>query len=388
MKLPVYLDHHSTTPLDPRVLDAMMPYLTERFGNASSMDHSYGYDASVVVEAAREKIAKAIGARRDEIVFTSGATESDNLALLGVMSRNAERGDHLITCATEHKAVLEAAGYLESIGKRVTYLPVNEYGEIDIEELEGAIIDRTVMVSIMAANNEVGTIQDLREIGRIAHEHGVLFHTDAAQAAGHIPVNVDEMNIDLMSLSAHKMYGPKGVGALYVRRMNPRVKINPTVHGGGQERNVRSGTLNVPGIVGFGKAIEIAVKEMAAESERFRDWSRKMLEEFEGVGRKLNGHPRKRLSANLNVTFPGVEGKAIINSISKKVAISAGSACTTEAVEPSHVLLALRLGEEEVHSSIRIGMGRFNTVDEMDLATAAIVDACRHLLKIRRSIPA
>ena len=386
MRLPVYLDHHSTTPLDPRVLDAMMPYLTERFGNASSMDHSYGYDASVAVEAAREKIARAIGARHDEIIFTGGATESDNLALLGVMSRNEERGDHLITCATEHKAVLEAAGYLESIGKKVTYLPVNEYGEIDVGELENTITDRTVMVSIMAANNEVGTIQDLREIGRIAHEHGVLFHTDAAQAAGHIPVNVAGMNIDLMSLSAHKMYGPKGVGALYVRRMNPRVKISSVVHGGGQEKSIRSGTLNVPGIVGFGRAIEIAAREMKAENERFREWSKKMLKVFEGVGGRLNGQPRNRLPANLNVTFPGVEGKAIINSVSKKIAISAGSACTTETVEPSHVLLALGLGEEEVHSSIRIGMGRFNTADEIDFAVDAVAKACRHLAGIRRSI--
>ena len=386
MRLPVYLDHHSTTPLDPRVLDAMMPYLTERFGNASSMDHSYGYDASVAVEAARERIAGTIGARHDEIVFTSGATESDNLALLGIMSRNAERGDHLITCATEHKAVLEAAGYLENIGKRVTYLPVNEYGEIDLGELEGAITDRTVMVSIMAANNEVGTIQDLREIGRIAHEHGVLFHTDAAQAAGHIPVNVNEMNIDLMSLSAHKMYGPKGVGVLYVRGMSPRVRMNPLMHGGGQERNIRSGTLNVPGIVGFGRAVEIAAREMKSENERFLEWSGKMMEKFEDIGGRLNGHPTNRLPANLSVTFPGVEGKAIINSVSKKVAISAGSACTTETVEPSHVLLALGLGEEEVHSSIRIGMGRFNTADETDIAVVSIVDACRHLLQIRRSV--
>ena len=385
MKLPVYLDHHSTTPLDPRVLDEMMPYLTGRFGNASSMDHSYGYDASVAVEAAREKIAKAIGARRDEIVFTSGATESDNLALLGVMSRNAERGDHLITCATEHKAVLEVAGYLKSIGKRVTYLPVNEYGEIDLGELEDAITDRTVMVSIMAANNEVGTIQDLGAIGRIAHEHDVLFHTDAAQAVGHVPINVDEMNIDLMSLSAHKMYGPKGVGALYIRGARPRVRLDPMMHGGGQERNIRSGTLNVPGIIGFGRAIEIAVKEMGAESERFRRWSRPMVEEFGKIGGILNGPPWNRLPANLNITFPGVDGKAVINSVSKKIAISAGSACTTRTVEPSHVLVALGHDEEEAHSSIRIGMGRFNTVEEIGFATDCMVDVCRQLAEIRGS---
>ena len=386
LRLPVYLDHHATTPLDPRVLDEMMPYLTGSYGNASSMDHSYGYEASMAVESSRERIARAVGAKPDEIIFTSGATESDNLALLGAMSRNGERGDHLITCSTEHKAVLETAEHLKNIGRQVTYLPVDQHGKIDLATLENAITDRTVLISVMVANNEIGTIQDIGKIGNIAHERGLLFHTDAAQAVGHIPVNVAKMNIDMMSISAHKMYGPKGAGAIYVRRMRPRVKINPIVHGGGQERGLRPGTLNVPAIVGFGKAIEIATQEMDAENARFRTWSRHMLERFEEVGGKLNGHPEDRLPANLSVMFQGIEGKAIINSVSKKVALSAGSACTTDTVEPSHVLLALGLGEEDAHSSIRVGMGRFNTEDEIHLAIDEITDACKHLVRIRGSI--
>ena len=386
LRLPIYLDHHATTPLDPRVLDEMMPYLTESYGNASSMDHSYGYEASMAVESARERIARAVGAKPDEIIFTSGATESDNLALLGAMSRNGKKGDHLITCSTEHKAVLETAEHLKNIGKQITYLPVDQHGKIDLATLESAITDRTVLISVMVANNEIGTIQDIGKIGNIAHERGLLFHTDAAQAVGHIPVNVEKMNIDMMSISAHKMYGPKGVGAIYVRRMRPRVKINPIVHGGGQERGLRPGTLNVPAIVGFGKAIEIATQEMDAENARFGTWSRHMLERFEEVGGKLNGHPEDRLPANLSVMFQGIEGKAIINSVSKKVALSAGSACTTDTVEPSHVLLALGLGEEDTHSSIRVGMGRFNTEDEIHLAIDEITDACKHLVRIRGPI--
>ena len=386
LRLPIYLDHHATTPLDPRVLDEMMPYLTGSYGNASSMDHSYGYEASMAVESARERIARAVGAKPDEIIFTSGATESDNLALLGAMSRNGKKGDHLITCSTEHKAVLETAEHLKNIGKQITYLPVDQHGKIDLATLESAITDRTVLISVMVANNEIGTIQDIGKIGNIAHERGLLFHTDAAQAVGHIPVNVEKMNIDMMSISAHKMYGPKGVGAIYVRRMRPRVKINPIVHGGGQERGLRPGTLNVPAIVGFGKAIEIATQEMDAENARFGPWSRHMLERFEEVGGKLNGHPEDRLPANLSVMFQGIEGKAIINSVSKKVALSAGSACTTYTVEPSHVLLALGLGEEDTHSSIRVGMGRFNTEDEIHLAIDEITDACKHLVRIRGSI--
>ena len=382
IKFPIYLDHHATTPLDPRVLDAMMPYFTEKFGNASSLDHPYGYEASVAVEAARETMAKAIGARHDEIVFTSGATESDNLALIGTMQKYADRGNHLITCVTEHKAVLDCARHLEEMGKKVTYLKVNEYGEIDLKELEDSITDDTVMISAMLANNEIGTIQDVEAIGKITHENDVIFHTDAAQAVGHIPVNVESMNIDLMSFSAHKMYGPKGIGALYVRGVKPRVRPDSLFYGGGQERNIRSGTLNVPGIVGFGKAMEIAGKEMDAENKRFAEWSSLMLSEFEKIGGKLNGHPKKRLSHNLNVYFPGIESKAIINSISKEIAISAGSACTTQNVEPSHVLLALGLDEDTTHYAIRIGLGRFNHLNEIKITIKKMVDIVLNLKKL------
>ncbi len=315
LKFPIYLDHHATTPVDPRVLQEMLPYFSEKFGNASSMDHSFGYDASVAVEIAREKIANAIGARHEEIIFTSGATESDNLAIIGTMEKYKDKGDHMITCVTEHKAVLDTARHLETIGKKVTYLPVNEFGEIDLDLLKKSITDKTIMISIMAANNEIGTIAEIEKIGKIAHDADVIFHTDAAQAVGHIPMNVEKMNLDLMSMSAHKMYGPKGVGALYIRSRNPRVKPDSIMFGGGQERNIRSGTLNVPGIVGFGKALEIASEEMNVENERFHIWATKMLEKFENIGGKLNGHPVKRLSYNLNIYFKGVESKAMINSI-------------------------------------------------------------------------
>lgn len=380
---PIYLDSHATTPLDPRVLDAMMPYLTDRFGNASSMDHRYGYDASVAVETARDSIAKMVSARHDEIVFTSGATESDNMAITGTMHRYRDRGDHMITCATEHKAVLNTARRLEECGKRVTYLGVDERGKIDLGELEGAITDRTVMISVMAANNEVGTIADVGAIGDIAHKRDVIFHTDAAQAAGHIPVDVGRMNIDLMSMSAHKMYGPKGIGALYVRGIKPRVRPSAIQHGGGQERNMRSGTLNVPGIVGFGRAAEIAAEEMGKDGARFKKWSARMLAAFEESGALLNGHREDRLAHNLNVCFPGIESKAVINSVSGKVAISAGSACTAETVEPSHVILALGHGEERAHSSVRIGMGRFNTDADIDAASEIIREQVSRLAKIR-----
>ena len=382
IKLPIYLDHHATTPLDKRVLDEMIPYFTEKFGNASSLDHPFGYDASVAVEDAREKIANAIGARHDEIIFTSGATESDNIALIGTMQKYASKGNHLITCVTEHKAILDTAKHLESLGKKVTYLPVNKLGEIDLKELEDSIVDDTVMISIMMANNEIGTIQDAKAIGEIAHRHDVIFHTDAAQAVGHIPVNVEEMSIDLMSFSAHKMYGPKGIGALYVRGVKPRVKPDGLFYGGGQERNIRSGTLNVPGIVGFGKAVEISQKEMGSENKKFKEWSGMMLSEFEKIGGVLNGHPTNRLSHNLNVYFPGIEGKSIINSVSKEIAISAGSACTTQNVEPSHVLLALGLDEDTTHYAIRIGIGRFNTIDEIQKSKNIICSSVNLLEKI------
>ena len=383
IKFPIYLDHHATTPVDPRVFEAMTPYFTENFGNASSLDHPYGHDASVAVQKARETIANAIGANVAEIIFTSGATESDNLALIGVMERNKEKGNHLITCATEHKAILDTAHHLESLGYKVTFLPVDEFGQINLESLKEAITEQTILISIMAANNEIGTIADIAEIGKITHENGVLFHTDAAQAVGHFPIDVQKMNIDLMSFSSHKIYGPKGIGALYVRSLSPRVKIDSIVYGGGQERNIRSGTLNVPGIVGFAKAIEIAQKEMEQENAKFKKWMGLMLAKLSEAGAKLNGHPEKRLAHNLNVRFDGIESKAIINSVSKKIAISAGSACTTQVVEPSHVLLALGLSEDQTHSSIRVGCGRFNTEEEIKVAAEEIYHAVESLAKIR-----
>ena len=383
VKFPIYLDHHATTPVDPRVLDEMMPYFTENFGNASSLDHPYGYDASIAVQKSRESIAGAIGANMDEIIFTSGATESDNLAIIGAMKKYSDKGDHLITCATEHKAVLDTARHLEGEGKKVTYLPVNEFGEVNLEELKAAITEKTVMISIMAANNEIGTLANLEEIGKIAHENDVLFHTDAAQAVGHIPIDVKKMNIDLMSFSSHKIYGPKGIGALYLRVLKPRVKLDSIMFGGGQERNIRSGTLNVPGIVGFAKAIEISQKEMEKENAKSKRWTDSMLKKFQEAGGKLNGHPEKRLSHNLNVRFDGIESKAIINTVSKKIAISAGSACTTQVVEPSHVLLAIGLGEDQTHSSIRVGCGRFNTDEEIEIAADEIYHAVESLEKIR-----
>ncbi len=380
---PIYLDSHATTPVDPRVLDAMIPYFTNVFGNASSLDHSYGHDASNAVQESREKIASAIHAHPDEIIFTSGATESDNLALRGVMSRNSDRGNHMITCVTEHKAVLDTAKYLESCGIDVTYLPVDEFGSVDPNAVNDAITDQTVLISIMFANNEIGTIADIEKIGKIAHENDVLFHTDAAQAVGHLDIDVQKLNIDLMSFSSHKIYGPKGIGALYARSVMPRVKLDPVLYGGGQERHVRSGTLNVPGIVGFAEATKIAQNEMNSENIQFDKWTKQMLNVFFDVGAKLNGHTEKRLVHNLNVRFEGIDGKAIINSISQDIAISAGSACTAQSVEPSHVLLSLGLSEEQAHSSIRMGCGRFNTDEDIVVATEKIRTNVELLERIR-----
>ena len=381
MKLPVYLDNHSTTPLDRRVLDEMLPYMTEKFGNPSSMDHTFGHDASVAVENAREKVANLVGARYDEIVFTSGATEADNMALRGIMERYADRGNHIVTCATEHKAVLDTVMQMERAGKKATYLPVNKHGMVDIGELEDAITPETVLVSIMAANNEIGTIPDMREIGEVVRRNGALFHTDAAQAVGHIAIDVNEMNIDAMSISSHKMYGPKGIGALYVRGMRPAVRLQSIITGGGQERNLRSGTLNVPGIVGFGRAAELARHYMSSEGEEHQRWTRYMLEKFSEADAILNGHPTNRLPHNLNVRFPEIEGKAVINSVSDRVAISAGSACTTQVVEPSHVLLALGLTEDQAHQSIRFGLGRFTTRGEIEFAADIILEAVQEIVR-------
>ena len=380
MQRAIYLDSHATTPVDPEVFEIMRPYFTDMFGNASSTDHEYGSIASEAVNNARKTIADRIGADDNDIIFTSGATESDNLALKGVMKGD---GDHLITCSTEHKAVLDVAKRLERSGTRVTYLPVDETGLVDPKDVHDAITDRTTMISIMAANNEVGTLADICEIGKIAHDHNVLFHTDAAQAVGHIPIDVDRMNVDLMSFSSHKIYGPKGIGALYLRGIMPRVRIVSMFDGGGQERKIRSGTLNVPGIVGFAKAVDMAHNSMDRENQMYRRWTDRLLSRLADSGGVLNGHPVQRLPHNLNVRFEGIDGKAIINSVSDRLAISAGSACTTRTVEPSHVLLAMGMSEEQAHSSLRMGCGRFNTDQDIDVTAECICNAVRSLERIR-----
>lgn len=384
LKLPIYMDHHATTPVDPRVLDAMLPYFTQEFGNASSIDHIFGARAHEAVEEAREQVAASLNARPEEIIFTSGATESDNIALLGVAEKMAAKGDHIITCVTEHKAILDTAKHLEKMGKTVTYLPVDRYGLVDPADVEEAITDRTILISIMAANNEIGTIAPLKEIGKIAKAHGVLFHTDAAQAVGHIPIDVKEMGIDLLSLSGHKVYGPKGIGALYIKGTNPKGKVSPVMFGGGHERGVRSGTYNVPGIVGLGRALEIAKREMGAENERFRKWTKQMLEAFQENIEDviLNGHPEKRLAHNLNVCFPGIESKALIHLLKNDLAISAGSACTTTIVEPSYVLLAIGRTVEDSHSAVRFGLGRENTEEEVEWGLKSTISLLEKLKQL------
>src|SRR5881394_4324343 len=367
VKLPIYMDNHATTPLDPRVLETMMPYLTNRFGNAASRNHKFGWEAEQAVEEARKQIAALIGADPREIVITSGATESDNLAVKGVAWMYREKGDHIITAVTEHKAILDTCKHLEKDGFRITFLPVSAKGFVDLDDLKKAITDKTILISIMAANNEVGVVQDIKEIGKIARERGVLFHTDAVQAAGKIPFNVNEMNVDIASLSAHKMYGPKGVGALFVRRRKPRVLLAPLIDGGGHERGMRSGTLNVPGIVGFGKAAELCRQEMAAEGERLRglrdylnDKLHRQLDEL-----YINGSVEHRLPHNLNISFAYVEGESLLMGIND-VAVSSGSACTSASLEPSYVLKALGAGDDLAHSSIRFGLGRWTTKEEVD----------------------
>jgi len=377
---PVYLDHHATTPVDPRVLQAMMPYFSQMFGNAASTDHLYGNEAAQAVDEARAKVAELIGAQPQEIVSTSGATESDNLAILGVAERHVSNGKHVITCSTEHKAVLDTCKNLESRGFRITYLPVDRYGMVDLNRIESAIGSDTILISIMAANNEIGTIAPLKEIGRIAKRHDVLFHTDAAQAFGHIPLDVDEMGIDLLSISGHKVYGPKGIGALYVRRLKPRVKLTPQMHGGGHERGMRSGTLNVPGIVGLGEAADIARREMADESTRVRELRDYLWRELQAriPGIELNGHPEQRLPHNLNVYIPGVQNRALLVQLKHVVALSTGSACTSTDVEPSHVILALGYDEARAHSSVRFGLGRSVKL-RSELPIDAIADAVARL---------
>jgi cysteine desulfurase len=375
----IYLDHQATTPVDERVMEAMQPYFTEAFGNAASNDHLFGVDANQAVDEARNTIADAIGAKSDEVIFTSGATESDNIAVFGVAERYEDEGTHIITCQTEHKAVLDPCEQLEERGWEVTYLPVDEYGMVDPDDVRDAIREDTTLVSIMMANNEVGTIAPIQEIGAIAREHDAKFHTDAAQCLGHIPIDVDEMNIDLMSMSAHKCYGPKGVGALYRRRSRPRVNVKPQMYGGGHERGLRSGTLNVPAIVGFGKAVEIGLKEMSEENERFKAWTDRMFDYFQDeLGDvERNGHPEKRLAHNLNVYIPGIESRALIVDL-KEAAIATGSACTSADVEPSHVITAMH-NEQRAHSSVRISVGRANEEDQIDEAAQWIADAAEQL---------
>lgn len=374
MKMPIYMDHHATTPVEPRVLEAMLPYFTEIFGNAASKDHEFGFQANQAVEKARTQIAALINARSDEIIFTSGATESDNLALFGVAERYADKGDHIITCVTEHKAILDAAKRLESLGKAVTFLGVDQYGCVDLGELRAAITPKTILISIMAANNEIGTLAPLAAIGKIARENGILFHTDATQAAGYIPLDVQKQYIDLLSLSAHKMYGPKGIGALYVRRSNPRVRLAPIIYGGGHERGMRSGTLNVPGVVGFGAAAEIAKREMLTEGKRLKQLTEQLFsglrEHIDGID--LNGHPTERLPHNLNIYIPGIESRAFITGL-KDLAIATGSACTSASVEPSHVIMALGFGEQRAHSSLRFGLGRSNDRDQVLYAADLVI---------------
>lgn len=381
LQTPIYLDNHSTTPVDPRVLEVMLPYFTERFGNAASKSHAFGWEADVAVDIAREQVAKLIGAASPrEIVFTSGATEADNLAIKGVAEAYRDKGNHIITCVTEHKAVLDSCKVLAKHGFDITYLPVGGDGLIDLQRLRAAIADKTILISIMAANNEIGTIQPIKEIGRLAKEKNILFHSDATQGVGKFPINVDDMGIDLMSLTAHKIYGPKGIGALYVRSTAPRVKLVSLIDGGGHERGMRSGTLNVPGIVGLGTACELSQKEMSAEAERLialrerlKDGILNQLDEVQ-----INGHAVQRLPGNLNLSFAYIEGESLLMGL-KDIAVSTGSACTSASLEPSYVLKAIGLADELAYSAIRFGLGRFTSEAEIDYTVKRVVEEVRRL---------
>jgi cysteine desulfurase len=381
MKFPIYLDYHSTTPTDPRVLEMMLPYFTEKFGNAASRNHAFGWEAEEAVEKARKQIARLIGADAKEIVLTSGATESDNLAIKGALEMYQEKGDHVITSQTEHRAVLDTVKALEAKKRlKATYLAVDKVGMVNPEDVRNAITDKTVLISIMLANNEIGTINPIKEIGKIAKEKGILFHVDATQGVGKIPVNVQELGIDLMSFSAHKIYGPKGVGALYVRKKAPRVRLAPMIDGGGHERGMRSGTLPVPLIVGFGKACELCEQEMEAEGKRLAAMRDRLqatiMNGLEAV--YLNGHPTQRLPHNLNISFAYVEGESLLMGV-KEIALSSGSACTSATLEPSYVLRALGVGSDLAHSSIRFGLGRFTTDEEVDYTAKRIIEVVTRL---------
>jgi len=383
IKLPIYMDNHATTPMDPRVLEEMLPYFMEKFGNAASRNHSFGWAAEEGVETARARIAKLVGATSKEIIFTSGATESDNLAIKGVAEMYKEKGNHIITAVTEHKAVLDTCKRLEKYGFRVTYLPVQKDGLIDLEDLKRAMDDKTILVTIMYANNEIGVLQPVTEIGKLCHERGVVFHTDATQAVGKVPVDVNKQNIDVMSISAHKMYGPKGVGALYVRRKNPRVQVSAIIDGGGHERGMRSGTLNVPGIVGLGKACAIASEEMPKEACHLAGLRNRLKDKIMGRLDEvyINGTMEHRLPGNLNISFAYVEGESLLMGIND-IAVSSGSACTSATLEPSYVLKALGTGDDLAHSSIRFGLGRFNTEAEVDYVADRVVETVTRLREL------
>ena len=381
LKKPVYMDNHATTRVDQRVLDAMLPYFTEKFGNAASRNHSFGWEAEEAVSRSREQIAALIGAKSKEIIFTSGATESDNLAIKGVVEFYKDKGNHIISCVTEHKAVLDSCRALERAGKAtVTYLPVDKYGMVDPDAVRRAITDKTVLITIMWANNEIGTIHPIAEIGKIAKEKGIVFHTDAVQAIGKVPVDFEKAGVDLASITAHKIYGPKGIGALYVRSKGPRVRITPQMDGGGHERGMRSGTLNVPGIVGLGAACEIAGKEMPDEAQRLIQLRSQLqaglFERLDEI--YVNGHPTERLPGNLNVSFAYVEGESLLMGIND-IAVSSGSACTSATLEPSYVIRALGIDDELAHSSIRFGLGRFNTLEEVDYVTDRVSKEVKRL---------
>ncbi|MFD2720351.1 IscS subfamily cysteine desulfurase [Hymenobacter monticola] len=384
LKLPIYLDNNATTPLDPRVLEAMMPYLTEVFGNAASRNHPFGWAAEEAVDYSRDQIAKLINCDSKEIIFTSGATESDNLGIKGVFEMYSQKGNHIITATTEHKAVLDTCKHIEKLGGRVTYLPVNEQGLISLEELEAAMTPQTILVTIMYGNNETGTIQPIREIARIAHAHGALFMTDATQAVGKIPVDVIADGIDIMAFTAHKMYGPKGVGALYVRRKNPRVKVTAQMDGGGHERGMRSGTLNVPGIVGLGKACELARLEMEADTARLSAMRDRLERELLTLEESyVNGSREHRLPHVTNISFKYVEGEGLMMGV-KDLAVSSGSACTSASLEPSYVLKALGLSDDLAHSSLRFGLSRFTTDEQIDYAINHVKEA---VTKLREMSP-
>ncbi|MFI5086968.1 MAG: IscS subfamily cysteine desulfurase [Terriglobales bacterium] len=383
VKLPIYMDNHATTPVDPRVLEEMLPYFTDKFGNSASRNHVFGWVAEEAIEQARERIAKLVGATTKEIIFTSGATESDNLAIKGVAEMYREKGNHIITAVTEHKAVLDSCKRLEKYGFRVTYMPVMKDGLVDLDDLKRAMDEKTILVTLMAANNEIGVLQPIAEIGKLCHERGVLFHTDATQAVGKVPIDVQKMNIDLMSISAHKMYGPKGVGALYVRRKNPRVQVSPIIDGGGHERGMRSGTLNVPGIVGLGKACAICHEEMPQESKRLSGLRDRLKDKLMGGLDEvyINGSMEHRLPNNLNISFAYVEGESLLMGIND-IAVSSGSACTSATLEPSYVLKALGTGDDLAHSSIRFGIGRFNTEAEVDYVADRLIEVVQRLREL------